>query len=216
MKAPARILIVDDHPIVRLGLRQLLAHESDLTVSGEAASVQAALAIIRTTKIDLAIVDLSLEDVSGLELIRQIFELAPGVRVLVLSIHDEALFAERALRAGASGYVMKQEAIDHLVGAVRQVLAGRVYVSERVSQQLLEGLRHTRAASPTDPVRELSDREFEVFELIARGVGTADIAERLGVSIKTVETYRGNIKTKLKLRDATDLIRYAATWAARL
>jgi DNA-binding NarL/FixJ family response regulator len=216
MKLPARILIVDDHPIVRLGLRQLLAQESDLSVCGEAAGVQTALDIIRTTKVDLTIVDLSLEDGSGLELIRQTFEVARDVRVLVLSIHDEALFAERALRAGASGYVMKQEAIDHLVDAVRHVLAGHVYVSERVSQQLLEGLRHRRAPLPFDPVRELSDREFEVFELIAKGIGTADIAERLSISVKTVETYRANIKTKLKLRDATDLIRYAAIWAARL
>jgi DNA-binding NarL/FixJ family response regulator len=208
-------LIVDDHPIVRLGVRQMLDAERDLEVCGEAASAGAAMQFIGSTPPDLAIVDLSLEQGSGLELIRALRESVPTLPVLVLSMHDEALFAERVLRAGARGYIMKREAITGLVGAIRQVLSGRIYLSDGMAQTVLERLGHEGAA-PTDPVANLTDRELEVFDLIGRGVGTAAIAEQIGVSIKTIETYRSNIKTKLNLKDATDLIRFAATWAERL
>lgn len=211
--APVRILIVDDHPIVRLGIRQMIAADPHLTVCGEAESGREALQLV-ASKPDLAIVDLSLEDGHGLELIRRLREAVPDLRVLVLSMHDEALFAERALRAGARGYIMKQEAIGGLVHAIREVLSGRVFVSKRMSQRLLE--RVGQPSAPGDPLGNLTDRELEVFELIGRGLSTAAIADRLDVSIKTVETYRSNIKTKLDLKDATDLIRFATAWTERL
>jgi DNA-binding NarL/FixJ family response regulator len=206
---------LDDHPIVRLGIRQMLAAEPDLEVYGEAASADAARQFIERTPPDLAVIDLSLEQGSGLELIRTLRASAPTLPVLVLSMHDEALFAERVLRAGARGYIMKREAITGLVGAIRQVLSGRIYVSEHMAQAVLERLGHDGAA-PDNPLATLTDRELEVFDLIGRGLSTAAIAEQIGVSIKTIETYRSNIKTKLNLKDATDLIRFAATWAERL
>lgn len=212
---PTRILIVDDHPIVRLGIRQMLAAESDLEVCGEAESTEAARQLVRTTHPDLAIVDLSLAGGTGLDLIRFLRESMPALPVLVLSMHDEALFAERVLRAGARGYIMKREAITGLVGAIRQVLAGRIYVSEGMAQAVLERLGRD-AVAPDNPLAGLTDRELEVFDLIGRGQSTGTIAEQLGVSVKTVETYRSNIKTKLNLKDATDLIRFAATWTERL
>jgi DNA-binding NarL/FixJ family response regulator len=214
-KPHVRILVVDDHPIVRLGIRQMLAAESDLEVCGEAESAVDANQLIERVRPDLVIVDLSLAEGSGLGLIRSLRESAASLPVLVLSMHDEALFAERVLRAGARGYIMKREAITGLVGAIRQVLSGRVYVSEGISQTVLERLRQ-ESARPENPLANLTDRELEVFDLIGRGLSTAAIADQLGVSIKTVETYRSNLKTKLNLRDAGDLIRFAATWTERL
>jgi DNA-binding NarL/FixJ family response regulator len=210
-----RILIVDDHPIVRLGIRQMLAAEPDLEVFGEAESADAAKQSIVRTPPDLAIIDLSLAEGTGLDLIRWLRESMPRLPVLVLSMHDEALFAERVLRAGARGYIMKREAITGLVSAIRRVLAGRIYVSEGIAQAVLERLGHEGVASD-NPLGNLTDRELEVFDLIGRGLSTAGIAEQMAVSIKTVETYRSNIKTKLNLKDATDLIRFATTWAERL
>lgn len=214
-EAPVRILVVDDHPIVRLGLRQMLSAEPDLSVCGEAETAEAALRLVQASKVDFAIVDLSLGTVNGLELVRQLHNDRPDLPVLVLSMHDEALFAERALRAGARGYITKQQAIDGLVGAIRHVLAGKIYVTARVSQQVLEGLGRRGPASGGH-LGGLTDREFEVFEMIGRGLGTAEIADRLHVSVKTIETYRSNIKTKLNLKDATELVRYATSWTERI
>ena len=211
---PARILVVDDHPIVRLGIRQVIAAEPGLTVFDEADSAEAALARAGARP-DLAIVDLSLADGHGLDLIRSLREVAPDTRVLVLSMHDEALFAERALRAGAHGYLMKQEGIEGLVQAIRVILSGRRFVSPRMAQRLLERLSQD-CPMEGDRLGGLTDRELEVFEMIGRGFGTAAIAARLAVSVKTIETHRSNIKTKLDLKDATDLIRFAATWVERL
>jgi DNA-binding NarL/FixJ family response regulator len=210
-----RIVIVDDHPIVRLGIRQMLAAERDLEVCGEAESACAANQLIAGARPDLAIIDLSLAEGTGLDLIRSLRESMPTLLLLVLSMHDELLFAERVLRAGARGYVMKREAVTGLVSAIRQVLSGRIYVSEGIAQAVLECLGHEGAASD-NPLANLTDRELEVFDLIGRGQSTATIAEQLAVSVKTIETYRSNIKTKLNLKDATDLIRFAATWAERL
>jgi DNA-binding NarL/FixJ family response regulator len=211
----ARLLIVDDHPIVRLGIRQMVAAVPRFSICGEADSAAAALEQVRSLAPDVAIVDLSLPDRQGVELVRALQEAAPKLPVLVLSMHDEALFAERVLRAGARGYIMKQEAINGLIHAIDEVLAGRIYVSARLSQHLLE--RIGRDVSPSGGrLGQLTDRELEVFELIGRGLGTAAIAERLEVSVKTIETYRSNIKAKLDLKDAADLIRYAATWTERL
>jgi DNA-binding NarL/FixJ family response regulator len=209
-----RILIVDDHAIVRLGMRQLIAAEPDLSICGEAETAEQALDVAQTTKPDLAIVDLSLGTTHGLELVRHFHDTMPSMPVLVLSMHDEALFAERALRAGARGYIMKKGAIDGLIQAIQQVLAGKIYASETVSQGALAGL--ARGSSSPGSLGGLTDRELEVFELIGRGMSTAGIADQLGISVKTIETYRANIKMKLKLKDATELIRYAASWAERL
>jgi DNA-binding NarL/FixJ family response regulator len=216
-EAPAqtRILVVDDHPIVRLGIRQLLAAERDFEVCGEAESVDAAKQLALGARPDLAIVDLSLSQGTGMELIRWLRETVPNLPVLVLSMHDETLFAERVLRAGARGYIMKREAITGLVNAIRQILSGRIHVSEAVGQAVLHRLGH-EGAEADSPLASLTDRELEVFDLIGRGQSTAAIAEQLRVSIKTIETYRSNIKTKLNLKDASDLIRFAATWAERL
>jgi DNA-binding NarL/FixJ family response regulator len=210
-----RILVVDDHPIVRFGIRQAIGAEPDLTVCGEADSPTAALDAARQFVPDLAIVDLSLGPGGGIELVRRLHELAPGLAILVLSVHDEALFAERAIRAGARGYIMKGEAITGLVAAVHQILNGHVYVSSRMSQQFLEALGHD-APPLGGRLGGLTDRELEVFELIGRGVATAQIAERLDLSVKTVETYRANIKLKLNLKDAIDLVRHATSWVERL
>jgi DNA-binding NarL/FixJ family response regulator len=209
---PKRILVVDDHPIVRLGICQLVDSEADLEISGEADSVDAALRLVAQSESDLVVVDLSLLESSGLGLIRRLRESMPNLQVLVLSMHDEMHFAERSLRAGARGYIMKLEAITGLVRAIRVVLSGNIYVSERVTQVILE-----RIASP-EPLaagllRALSDRELEVFQLIGQGRSTADIAEHLAVSVKTVETYRANIRDKFNLRNAAELVWYATSWA---
>jgi DNA-binding NarL/FixJ family response regulator len=193
----------------------MISADPGLTICGEAESGAAALRLVESAKPALVLVDLSLEDGTGLEVIRSLREVAPDLRILVLSMHDEALFAERALRAGAHGYIMKQEAIDGLVHAIREVVAGRLFVSQRMSQQLL-GRLGPNAPAISDRLGNLTDREFEVFELIGRGLNTAAIADRLDVSIKTIETYRSNIKSKLDLKDANDLIRFAVTWTTRL
>jgi DNA-binding NarL/FixJ family response regulator len=212
---PLRILVVDDHPIVRLGIRQMISTEPDLDICGEADSVEAALRLAGTLKPDLALVDLSLADGTALALIRELRERAPGMEVLVLSMHDETLYAERVLRAGARGYIMKQTAIDGLVSAIHQVASGGVYVSPRMTQSVLERLRDA-ATRPAGLLSTLTDRELEVFDLIGHGKSTAAIARELAVSVKTIETYRANIKTKLKLKGASDLLRLATSFTEGL
>jgi DNA-binding NarL/FixJ family response regulator len=210
-----RVLVVDDHPVVRLGIRQMIATEPSLMVCGEADTTEAALQACRTSEVDLAIVDLSLGNASGLELIKMLHEEHPTMPILVLSMHDESLFAQRALRAGARGYLQKHEAIDGLLQAIRHVLSGKVYVSESVAQQVLAGLRGAAAQVPTDQLAALTDREIQVLERVGRGSSTAEIAKDLGVSVKTIETYRSNIKAKLNLKSALDLVRYATSWIER-
>ena len=210
-QTPARILVVDDHEIVRLGIRQMIGGKPGLVICGEAATAHAALQMVGRLNANIAIVDLSLDDGHGLELIRALREAAPDVAVLVLSMHDEMIFAERVLQAGARGYIMKNEAIVGLVDAIRQVLAGRIFLSDRMSQRLLSRLTQSRN-DPDSPLSNLTDRELEVFELIGRGLSASAIAEAMGVSFKTVATYRANIKAKLNLEDAGALIRLAATW----
>jgi DNA-binding NarL/FixJ family response regulator len=209
-----QVLVVDDHPVVRLGIRQMIAAEPSLMVCGEADNVEEALRACRTTEVDLAIVDLSLGSTSGLELIKQLHEEHPQLPILVLSMHDESLFAQRALRAGARGYLQKHEAIDGLIQAIRHVISGKVFVSDTVAQQVLAGLRGT-SPSPTDQLATLTDREIQVLERVGRGSSTAEIARDLGVSVKTIETYRSNIKAKLNLKSALDLVRYATSWIER-
>jgi DNA-binding NarL/FixJ family response regulator len=210
---PARILIVDDHPLVRSGFQQLIAGEPDLSVCCEAGSVSEALDQMVAHNPDLAIVDVSLPDGNGLELVRRLRARRPDIRVLVASMHDEDLLAERALRAGAMGYINKQEAADQVIGAIRQILKGNMYASERITERLLRGVAgHAKGAQQT-PVECLSNRELEVFDLIGRGLSTGDIAERLHLSVKTIETYRANIKKKLHLKSAAELSRTAIQWS---
>jgi DNA-binding NarL/FixJ family response regulator len=212
--SPARILVVDDHPIVRLGIRGMLGADPALMVNAEADSAESALELMKHSPVDLVLVDLSLQHGTGLDLIRTLHARHPAVPVLVLSMHDETLFAGRVLRAGARGYIMKESALGGLVKAIHRVLAGDIYVSERVQRGLVQNAADVAAPSGGG-VASLTDRELEVFGMIGNGFGTSAIAEHLGLSVKTVETYRSNIKTKLSLKDATDLIRYAAVWSSR-
>lgn len=208
----ARLLIVDDHPIVRQGLAQLIDRQNDLQVGAEAEHAEGAMALIRRQTFDAAIVDLSLPGVSGIELIKQIQAEAPALPVLVLSMHDEQFYAERALRAGARGYVMKQEAIERVIEAVRKVMRGEIYVSREVADKLLHKLVSGDANPMGSPVERLSDRELEVFQLLGQGYGTRQVAEMLHLSVKTIESYRANIKDKLQLRNAAELVQHAVQW----
>ena len=210
--SPKRLLIVDDHPMMRHGLAQLIDNEGDLKVAAEADTAGQAINLVGRQKFDLALVDISLPDKNGLELIKDLRTLQPALPLLVVSMHDEMIYAERVLRAGARGYIMKQEGGQKFLQAIRHVLAGQVYVSEKMSARILETLSGGPPQSPGSPVRRLSDREFEVFQLIGQGVGTAEIATRLHLSVKTVEVHRANIKQKLNLTTATELVRYAVRW----
>ena len=209
---PKRIFIVDDHPMMRQGLAQLIGVESDLAVCGEAENAGAALNAIGTLKPDLVLADISLPDKSGLELIKDLRAIHPELPILVVSMHDEMIYAERVLRGGARGYIMKQEGGQKLLQAIRHVLAGQVFVSEKMSARILENFSGGPGQPSGSPVRRLSDREFEVFQMIGQGVATGEIATRLHLSVKTVEVHRANIKQKLKLATATELVRYAVRW----
>jgi len=209
--AKKRLLIVDDHPMMRQGLAQLINNEPDLAVCWEADNAGQAIDVASQSQPDLVLADISLPDKSGLELIKDIHALRPGTLILVVSMHDETLYAERVLRAGARGYIMKQEGGKKLMAAIRKVLAGQIYVSEKMSARILEFFSGHRAEAAS-PIEKLSDREFEVFQLIGRGKGTREIADYLHLSIKTVEVHRGKIKEKLKLKSATDLVREAVRW----
>jgi DNA-binding NarL/FixJ family response regulator len=211
-KTKQQVLIVDDHPMMRQGLAQLINHEPDLSACGEADTVAQALKLINTAKPDLVLADISLPDRNGLELIKDAQALHPGLPVLVVSMHDESLYAERVLRAGGRGYIMKQEGGKLLMQAIRHVLSGQIYVSAKMSAKILEIFSGHRADVAHSPVERLSDREFEVFQLIGQGKGTRQIAEHLHLSIKTVEVHRANIKHKLELEHGTDLVRYAIRW----
>lgn len=197
--------------MMRQGLAQLIDNEPDLKILAEADTGGQALNIVISQKLDLILLDVSLPDKNGLEVIKDIHVQKPDLPILVVSMHDETLYAERVLRAGARGYIMKQEGGKKLLQAVRQVLGGQVYVSEKMSAQILEKFsgRSIRSASS---VERLSDREFEVFQLIGQGRGTREIAEQLHLSVKTVEVHRANIKQKLSLKTATDLVRHAVRW----
>ena len=208
-----RVMIVDDHPVVRQGLRLLLERESDFTVVAEADGVTEAFARFQEREPDLVIIDLSLKDGSGIELIKEIHGTDPEVKMLVSSMHDETLFAERVLRAGAKGYISKQEATGSIVDAARTVLGGRVFLSNAMSDQMLHRLVNSdEEDAARSPIETLSDRELEVFEMIGQGLTTRQIAQKLDLSPKTVETYRENIKSKLSLANGTALTRHAVQW----
>ena len=208
------MLLVDDHPIVRQGMSQLLNREPDLMVCGEADSAHQALSLLKTLKPDLAILDVSLEDRNGIELLKDILVRFPKLPVLILSMHHESLYAERALHAGAKGYIMKQEAPDKVLVAIRTILGGEVYVSEKMAARMLRTLSDRRSGQGASPIERLSDRELEVFRHIGKGFSSSEIAAQLCISVKTIETHREHIKDKLKLPNKGELLRYAVEWAA--
>jgi DNA-binding NarL/FixJ family response regulator len=207
-----RVLVVDDHPIVRQGLALLINREPDLVVCGEAEEAHSTIQAIDAERPDLVLLDISLGGPDGLEVLKQIRARDPHLPVLVLSMHDETIYAERALRAGANGYIMKQEATDRVLTAIRRILLGDVYVPDRVASRLLR--QYTRGATPGphSELAVLSDRELEVFRLIGHGRSTRQIADALHLSVKTVESYQAHIKEKLELRSAHELQRHAIEW----
>ena len=209
--ARRRVLIVDDHPIVRQGLKRMIETEPDMEVCGEAATEAQARRAIRELMPDIVIVDLALQEGDGLELVRDVHAHHPDVPMLVLSMHDETIYAERLLAEGASGYIMKQAAADQLLNALRAVLRGERYLSEQLAQTL--GVRDGGTeGDAVDPVRRLSNRELQVLNLVGRGVSSRDIAAELGLSVKTVESHRQSIKRKLNLATNSQLLQYAMSW----
>jgi DNA-binding NarL/FixJ family response regulator len=212
--SPRRVLIVDDHPIVRQGLRRMIDPESDLTVCGEVQTEKEARAAIRALAPDVVIVDISLAQGDGLELVRDVHAQLPDLPMLVLSMHDELIYGERLLAAGASGYIMKQAASDQLLVALRCVLEGSTYLSESLASNLG---RAEGSSGPTlggDPIERLSNRELQVLSLIGRGQSSREAAEGLGLSVKTVETHRQSLKRKLNLATNAQLLQYAINWYA--
>jgi DNA-binding NarL/FixJ family response regulator len=207
-----RIVIVDDHPLFRKGLEQLIHSEDGFAVCGEANNVPEAMDVIRKLNPDLAIVDLSLPGANGIELIKNIRAEFSKLPILVLSMHDESLYAVRALRAGADGYVMKHEAMANVIQAIREVFDGRPYLSPAMAAQVITKFAHGQAEGEPDPTERLSDRELEVLELIGKGTEVRDIAKRLHLSPKTVETHRAHIKEKLQLKNAREVVRFAVQW----
>jgi DNA-binding NarL/FixJ family response regulator len=205
----SKVLIVDDHAIVRQGLAELINDQEDLVTCGEAESPPQAMKVIAETKPDVAVVDITLNGGDGIELCRQVHEQWPALPILVLSMHDESLYAERVLRAGASGYVMKQEPQETVMAAIRRVLKGENYLSEKMAAKLLRSFTGSRSHPDTPPLERLSDRELEIFRMIGQGRSVKDIAETLFLSPKTVETHKEHIKQKLKLASSNDLLRYA-------
>jgi DNA-binding NarL/FixJ family response regulator len=212
-KKRAKILIVDDHPAVREALASRISRQPDLEVCGEAADLGEALRLIAETQPDVAVVDISLKTGSGIDLIKRIKDRNDSVRTLVWSMHSESLYAERALRAGALGYINKDQATDKIIDAIRRVLDGKVYLSDAMAEKMLHrAVGVGRKGVTAAPLDVLADRELEVFRLIGQGVKTAEIAERLHLSVKTVETYRDRIRQKLDLSDGTELAHYATQW----
>ncbi len=212
--APARrrVLLVDDHPFMRAGLGQLIERQPDLEVGGEAGNPVEAFQQLARVKPDLVLTDLTMPGRSGLEFIKDLRAAHADLAILVISMHDEAVYAERVIRAGARGYIMKEAGGENLLAAIRQVLRGEIYVSPRMASRLLEALSGNRPRGSHSPIEQLSDREFEVFQLIGQGKSTRDIAAQLHLSTKTVDVHRSHIKEKLALTDTTSLIRHAVRW----
>ncbi|MHB8521955.1 MAG: response regulator [Limisphaerales bacterium] len=207
-----KMFLVDDHPLVREWLTHLIQQQPDLVVCGESEDAPRALQEISATKPDVAIVDISLKHGSGIELIKNIKRLHPGIAIVVLSMHDERLYAERALRAGARGYIMKSETAKKVIAAIRVVLAGKLYMSERLTELFAEHFVDGRLLTGGSLLEKLSDRELEVFQLLGKGYETRQVAESLKVSMKTIQAHCANIKEKLKLTNASELLREAVRW----
>lgn len=213
IKGRRSILLIDDHPIMRDGISQLILQQPDLEVCGEAGSAAEALKFLRKTTPDLAIVDISLKDINGIELIKEIKATLKSLPMLVLSMHEETLYAERAIRAGARGYIMKHEPAEKLLQAIRRVLKGKLYLSAEMSEKLLDMLVGEKTDTPGPLTSRLSDRELEVFELLGKGLKPGRIAEKLFLSVKTIETYLLRIKQKLNLKDSSELLQAAIEWS---
>jgi DNA-binding NarL/FixJ family response regulator len=209
-----KVLIVDDHPVVRDGLITLLEHERDLKVCGNADDAAEALKSISTLKPDVVIVDIGLKSSDGIELTKSIKMRYPKLPVVVFSIHDESVYAERALRAGASAYLMKEVVSENIITAVRTVLRGEIYLSDQMAKKFLDNAFSRKSDIGADLVAKLSDREFEIFRLIGEGYKVSQIADRMHLSAKTIETYRARIKEKLNITDASKLLRYAIKWVS--
>ncbi len=207
-----KVLIVDDHPIVREGLDRLLSRQKDLVVCGQAEDASQALNLLETASPDLAIVDISLALGNGLDLVRQMRAKNTDIKILVSSMHDETLYAERALRAGARGYINKQQATAKIVEALRRILGGRIYLSDRMTDRLLSRVADSSEEQKKISVDRLSNRELQVLERIGNGLGTAEIATRMNLSVKTVETYRQRIRQKLSLKNGAALASFASQW----
>jgi DNA-binding NarL/FixJ family response regulator len=210
--AKTRVFLVDDHPIVRRGFQLVLGLERDLVLCGEAESGSVALTEIQKQMPDLVVVDLSLRESSGLDLIKQLRLTMPKVRVLVFTMHDEPLYAERALKAGAHGYITKEEGTEKAVEYIHRILAGKPCVSEKVQERMIEAMTGFSGGKADGTIESLSDRELQVLELIGSGLGSSDIARRLHLSVKTIESHREHIKTKLGLRRSSELVQYAFNW----
>jgi DNA-binding NarL/FixJ family response regulator len=205
-------LIVDDHPFMRAGLAQLIEKQPGLTVGGEAGDPAAAMTELAKGGIDLVLTDITMPGRSGIEFIKDVVAVHPGLPILVVSMHDEVIYAERVLRAGARGYIMKEAGGEALLAALRQVLSGLVYVSPKMSARILDNLSGRKPRGSQSPIEKLTDREFEVFQLIGQGKSTREIAKQLHLSSKTVDVHRGHIKEKLELKDVTSLVRHAVRW----
>ena len=212
MAEKKKILLVEDHPIFRWGLSEIITQENDLIVCGNAEYVRQALNEIERLKPDLIIADITLKESDGIDLVKEVGKQYKDIPVLILSMHDEFLYAERALRAGARGYIMKQEAMESVVSAIRCVLDGKIYLNEKVKEQILFNLSGGSGKTSKSPIDRLTERELEVFRLIGQGFSSREIARTLYLSIKTIGTYRERIKEKLNLRHATELVRYAVYW----
>src|SRR5579863_8322331 len=214
--AKTMVFIVDDHPLVREWLTQLIQREDDMAICGEAEDTQQALKEIEETQPDIVIADITLKSTHGLELVKDLQARRPSLPVLILSMHDESLYAERVLRAGARGYITKQEATKKILSAIRHVLSGQIYISEKMASRMVHKMVLGRVQEQKSPIERLTDRELEVFQLIGRGQGTRRIATELHLGIKTVESYRARIKEKLKLEDGTQLLQQAIQWVHSL
>jgi len=210
-----RVLLVDDHPIVRQGLRRLIDSEGDLEVCAEAGTVRDARRAIREQRPDVVVVDLSLREGDGMELIKDVRAHHPSLPMLVLSMHDERVYAERLLAAGANGYIMKQAATGQFINALRRVLEGGVSVSEAVGARMIRRLAAGEATPSVDPIDRLSNRELQILQMIGRGLSTREAAEALNLSVKTVESHRQRIKRKLDLATGSQLVQYAVNWVSR-
>lgn len=210
------VMIVDDHPIVRQGMAQLINREGDMRVCCEAGDADQALEAIAKIEgccdANIALVDMSLPGISGIELVKILRSRFPEMQTLVISTHDESLYAERALKAGAKGYIMKQECTEKVLVAIRHILSGEIYLSEKMRSKMLQRIIDNRFETPTSPVSHLSDKEIDVLRLIGKGFKTSDIASEIKRSVKTIEAHRANLKAKLGLKNSTELVRFAMQW----
>jgi len=211
-KPKIKVLLVDDHPILRTGLKRMIDQEADMTVCGEAEDGPKAFELTGTLQPDIAVIDISLKGSNGIELIKNLKARYPDLPTLVLSMHDESLYAERALRAGSRGYIMKEEAIEQVLTAIRRALAGEIFLSEKMKSKMLQQMANGKGKVVSSPIEQLTDRELEVFRLIGEGHSTRQIAGQLHLSVRTVEAYREYIKGKLNLKNATELVQHAFHW----